>query len=121
MDVAAVADGRANLFGVKDAVFKMQGADKRLGQHRRAADLVSNNMRGVGQDDLIAAAGVGHHRYRVAHRAAGHKQRRLLAEHLGSLLLQLVHGRVVTVDVVHLGVKHRLPHLLGRLGDGVAS
>ena len=31
------------------------------------------------------------------------------------------YGIIIDITEAHLGVKHRLPHLLGRLGDGVAS
>ena len=91
-------------------------------QHRGAARFPSIVVRHLADDDLVAALAMAHRCDEVALRAAGHEQRRLLAEHRCDALLQRVDGRVVAEDVVtELGAHHRVAHRGGWSRDGVAA
>ena len=73
VDIAAVADSGSHLLCIKNPIFKVQGADKRLRQYRCSTYLVRYDVCGVRQDDLVPSLGVGHHRYCVAHGTTGNK------------------------------------------------
>lgn len=66
--------------------------------------------------------GVGQNAQKVSHGTAGHKEGVLLAHDPGGHLLQADEGGILAVDVVaHLCAGHRLAHLVGGKGEGVAA
>ena len=91
-------------------------------ERRRAAAFPAVGVRHLADDVLVAAAAVAHDRDQVALRAAGHEERRFLAEQRGDPLLQRVDGRIVAEDVVaDLGRGHRRAHRRRRPRHGVAA
>ena len=87
-----------------------------------AALLVDEDVRLALEQHLVARLGVALDRELVAHRAAGHVERRLLARQRGDAALERLHGGVVAEHVVaDLGLGHGLAHGRGGTGDGVAA
>jgi len=96
--------------------------------HRYAADsgspsaLVEHDVGTPLHHHQVAGLGLGTDGDLVRHAARGHENRRLLSQELGRPLLEPIHGRIVTVDVVaDLRRGHRLAHRVGRLRDGIAA
>ena len=84
--------------------------------------LVAHDVAAPLDQHLVAALREDADADRVAHRAGRHEEGRLLAEHLGRLLLEAVDRRVLAVDVVaDLGRGHRGAHLGGGTGHGVGA
>ena len=91
-------------------------------QRRRAAGLVEIGVRLRSDDRLGAARAMRQHRGQVAHRAARHEQRGLLAHHRRGHLLEPIDGRVFAVNVVtEFGARDRLAHLGRRQRHRVAA
>ena len=97
-------------------------AELHAAERRAGAALEVDRVRALADDDLVAGARLRRDGELVAHRAARHEERRLLARDARHLLLEGVHGRVVAEDVVaHLGAGHGLAHRGRGAGDGVAA
>ncbi len=80
-------------------------------ENGQPARFVAVTVRLAAQDYLLAALAMAHQRREVRLRAGREQQRRLEAEQLGGLGLQLVYRRIVAEDVVaELGVVHRPAH-----------
>ncbi len=89
-------------------------------QHRSAAALVHVGVGVVAHDVLVAPLAVGQQAAQVRLSAAGHVQRRGLAEQLGGVALQLVDRGIVAPDVIaDFGCSHGGAHLRRWLGDSV--
>ena len=122
VDVFALADAGLDLAGRQHAAVTGDGAQLHAGQHGSAAGFVPDDMAVVAQDDFIAALAMRHQRQLVAEVAGRHEQGGFLAEDAGGQGFQLLHGRIVTVDIIaDLGMEHRLAHGRGRLGNGIAA
>ena len=91
-------------------------------QRREAAHLVVEYVRLRAHYGLVAALAVGQPRDQVGHRPACHVDSRLFTQPFCGHCLQLVHGRVLSKDVVaHLRLGDGFAHLHGRMGYGITS
>ena len=84
------------------------------GIRRRGPELVPDDVRLVAHHHIVAGTGQQLEADLVRHRAAGHEERRLLAEQRGDAFLQRAHRRVLAVLVVaHRRMRHRRAHRIG--------
>jgi hypothetical protein len=71
-------------------------------------------------DNFIASPGVAQNSHQVAHRAAGDKQSRFFAKHIGRFLLESVNSRVFPINIIpQQSLGHCLHHLRRRPGNGI--
>ncbi len=92
------------------------------GIRRSRARFVPDDMRLVADHDLVTGAGQDLEADLVGHRAARHKQSRLLAQQFGDPLLQAVDRRVLAILVVaDRRRSHRLAHARRWSGNGIRA
>lgn len=71
---------------------------------------------------LFAALAVAEQRHQVSLGSGGQEQGGLFAAELGGIALQLVYGRIVTVNVVpDRGGHHLFEHGATRAGNGITA
>ena len=91
-------------------------------QNSSPAAFVSVGVRGLPDDVLIAALAMRHQSTQIALRSSRHEKRGFETQHACYFFLQGIDARVITKNVVaQRGVKHRLAHCSGGLGDGVTA
>ena len=91
-------------------------------QHGGSLRLVAIDVRGRAQHGPFSTLAVAHHRQQVGHGAGWHEQGRLLAQQLGTFVLERIDAGIFPIDIItHLGVQHALAHGLRGLGHGITS
>src|SRR5947209_5042067 len=83
------AYGRAHFFGIQAAALIVpDGTELNTAKRGGAADLVDESVSLVTNDNLVATACMSKQRDQIAHRSAGDKDGRFLAQALGGKLFE---------------------------------
>jgi len=105
-------DCRRNSAEVECSVrFELDRLGLNTAEYRRTAAFVFVGMRLLADDILIAALAMGQQRHQIALGSGGQEQTGLVAGNVGSFLLQVIDGGVVTKYIVaYFGLCHGLSH-----------
>ena len=107
---------------IRCAAFRGDRAVEQAGERGDAAHLATQDVAVAVEQHLAAAPGVREQRHQIRHRAARDEQSGLLAGFRRGQFLQPPYRRVALARVIaELRAPHRLAHLLGREGHGIAS